>query len=288
MKWNLLSRGAPLRIALVLAALLACASALSHATIGEAAADSAALSHATIGEAAADSAAGPGALFAGPAAPDSTSLDVRVFRFLNGAAENRVFDAVMPVATDFEKWRYLVILIWCALVIFGKTKGRWAALMLIPIIAASDQLSSAVMKPIFHRVRPCEVLGNVHLWLDTQGWMTTPGVVARSYKNSLSFPSSHATNITASMLFLGLVYRRWLAPLLAVALVVSYSRIYTGVHWPSDVLAGMLVGAAIAALAYALFKRFPAWGRPAGTNGRDAEGGTDERAKDSSFHDSTI
>jgi undecaprenyl-diphosphatase len=58
------------------------------------------------------------------------------------------------------------------------------------------------------------------------------------------------------MLFLGLVFRPWLVPLLAVAILVSYSRIYTGVHWPSDVLAGMLVGAAIAALAYLLFKRF--------------------------------
>ena len=118
--------------------------------------------------------------------------------------------------------------------------------MLIPIIAASDQLSSSVMKPIFERLRPCEVLGNVHLWHGPEGWITTPAEVARSYKNSFSFPSSHATNITASMLFLGLVYRRWLAPLLAVALLVSFSRIYIGVHWPSDVLAGMALGAAIA------------------------------------------
>jgi undecaprenyl-diphosphatase len=193
---------------------------------------------------------------AAPAAPDPSSLDVRAFRILNGDAENPVFDAAMPFLTDFDKWRIGIILIWCGLVLFGGARGRWAALMLIPIIAASDQLSSSVMKPIFERLRPCELIGGVHLWLEDGGWMTTPAEVTRSYKNSFSFPSSHATNITASMLFLGLVWRRWLAPLLAVALLVSYSRIYTGVHWPSDVLAGMLVGAAIAALAYLLFKRF--------------------------------
>jgi undecaprenyl-diphosphatase len=303
MKSNLLSRVAPIPIALALATLLAASTAFSRATIGEAdtssaapsrtpgavaGADRAAVSHATIGEAGADSAAVPGAVFVPPAAPDSTSLNVKIFRLLNGAARNRVFDAVMPLASDFAKWRYVVILIWCALVMFGKTKGRWAALMLIPIIAASDQLASSVMKPVFSTLRPCELIGNVHLWLDNQGWITTPAEVTRSYKNSLAFPSSHAANITASMLFLGLAYRRWLAPLLAVALLVSYSRIYTGVHWPSDVLGGMLVGAVIAVLAYALFKRFPEWGRRTGTDGRDAEGAADEAPKDSSSHDSTI
>jgi undecaprenyl-diphosphatase len=128
--------------------------------------------------------------------------------------------------------------------------------VLIPVIVASDQLSSGVMKPLIERMRPCEVLGNVHLWHGPDGWITTPAELVRSYKSSFSFPSGHAANITASMLFLGLVYRRALAPLLAVAAVVSFSRIYVGVHWPSDVCAGMALGAAIGALAYVLFRRF--------------------------------
>ena len=204
--------------------------------------------------AAVSTASSPGARCAS-AQSDSTSLDVRAFRLLNGGAVNPVFDAVMPFVTDFDRWRIAVILIWAALVLFGRTKGRTAALMLIPIIASSDQLSSHVMKPLFERVRPCDVLGNVHLWFGSQGWITTPASVVQSYKPSFSFPSSHAANITSSMLFLALVYRRALAPLLAVALLVSYSRIYVGVHWPSDVLGGMALGAVIAALAYAIFAR---------------------------------
>ena len=182
--------------------------------------------------------------------------DVALFRFLNQSLANSVFDRVMPFMTDFNNWRIAVLLIWAALVIFGKSRGRWAALMLVPIIAASDQLASSVIKPLVERSRPCEVLGSVRLWYGPEGWITTPAEVARSYKATFSFPSSHAANITASLLFLGLVYRRWLAPLLAVALLVSFSRIYIGVHWPSDVAAGMALGAGIAWAAYALFKRF--------------------------------
>jgi undecaprenyl-diphosphatase len=205
--------------------------------------------------AAVSTAPGGEARHAAAAVSDSTSLDVSAFRLLNGSIMNPVFDAIMPFATDFDRWRIVVILIWSALVLFGKAKGRWAALVLIPVIAASDQLSSHVMKPLFERMRPCEVLGNVHLWYGSQGWITTPAAVTGSYKSSFSLPSGHAANITASMLFLGLVYRRAMAPLVAIALIVSFSRIYVGVHWPSDVLAGMALGAAIAILAYFLFRR---------------------------------
>lgn len=216
-------------------------------------------------------AAGGGA--ARPAAadtPDESSLEVRVFRALNGGAANPVLDEVMPLVTDFRRNRYVLILVWALLVLFGRRKGRWAALMMIPLIAASDQLAASVIKPIVERMRPCEVLGGVHLWNGAEGWITTPAEVARSYKPSWSFPSNHATNITAGMLFLGLVYRRALPALLAVAALVSWSRIYVGVHWPLDVLAGMAIGAALGWLAYLVYRRI----LPAGP-GSDDKDGTD-------------
>jgi undecaprenyl-diphosphatase len=161
----------------------------------------------------------------------------------------------MPIITDFRRSRIVLLVIWSLLVLFGGSRGRWAALMLIPLVAASDQISSALIKPLIARMRPCEVLGNVHLWYGPEGWIDTPAAVVQSYKSSFAFPSSHATNITASMLFLGLAYRRALAPLLVVALAVSYSRIYIGVHWLSDVLVGMAIGAFLAWPAFILYRR---------------------------------
>jgi undecaprenyl-diphosphatase len=187
---------------------------------------------------------------------DEGSLDVRLFRYMNGAFRNPVFDVVMPIATDFRRSRTVAIVIWAALAIFGGGKGRWAALMLIPIIAASDQISSHLLKPLVERLRPCEVLGSIHFWYGPEGWIVTPPHVVGGFKTSFSFPSSHAANITSSMIFLALVYRRWMALPIAVMAIVSFSRIYIGVHWPSDVAAGIALGAALGVSAFLIFKRF--------------------------------
>jgi undecaprenyl-diphosphatase len=210
--------------------------------------------------------------FTAPPPPDETSLEVRVFRVLNSGAANPVLDFVMPIATDFKRSRIMLLLVWAALVLFGGNRGRWAALMLIPLVAATDQLSATVIKPLVERMRPCEVLGNVHLWHGHEGWITTPAEVMRSYKSSFSFPSSHATNITGAMLFLGLAYRKVLWPLLFVALLVSYSRVYIGVHWTSDILAGMAIGALLGYLAWIVYKRIYRGSSRPGAESDDKDG----------------
>ena len=185
---------------------------------------------------------------------DIDAPDLGAFRTLNGKAANPLFDWLMPIVTDFRRWRIILVIVWLALVIFGKAKGRWAALMMIPLVAATDQLCASLIKPLVGRMRPCEVLGSVHLWHGVEGWITTPAEVVRSYKSSFSFPSNHAANMTGAMLFLGLVYRKSLIYTLIVAFAVSYSRIYIGVHWPLDVLAGMTIGSILAFMAWTAFK----------------------------------
>jgi len=180
------------------------------------------------------------------AGAEATGAEISLFRFLNGAVANPLFDLVMPAATHLDRWRIALLLVWAALVLFGGAKGRWAALGIILLVAAADQLSSSVLKPLVGRTRPCDVIGGVRMWRGEAGWITTPLEATRSWKSSLAFPSSHAANITATMFFLAALYRRARWWLVGLALVVSYSRIYVGVHWPSDVLFGMALGAALA------------------------------------------
>ena len=167
-------------------------------------------------------------------------LDTSLFFILNGKAHNALFDFIMPILTNLDYWRIPIALFSVLLAIFGKKRGRIAVILLILGITLSDQLCNSLIKPLVGRVRPCNVLENVHLLINCT--------------NSFSFPSSHAINMFAGTMLLSFIYRKWSVILLTIATVVAYSRVYVGVHYPLDVLAGMVLGILCALVVIALFK----------------------------------
>ncbi len=168
-------------------------------------------------------------------------LDVRLMYFLNVTVHNPVLSEIMPLFHKGAPWRIPLAVGWVALMIFGGAKGRWAGVGAILLVAATDQLSSHLIKPWVERIRPCNVLGHIWLYKDG-GWLMTPDPVTQVYKGSFSFTSSHAANTGGQAFWWASLYpkTKWIWIVLAV--MIGYSRVYDGVHYPFDVIGGWAAG----------------------------------------------
>jgi len=161
-----------------------------------------------------------------------TSLDSTLFRWINVGGQNFFFDGFMPFMTDLKNFTYVLIAlgIW---ILWKKRKEGLIFLVFIGLtLAITDQFSSHVLKDWIGRVRPCHVMENIHLLTDCN--------------TSYSFPSSHAVNIFAAAFFLSQPFRRLSPVLYAIAVIVGYSRVYIGIHYPFDVVGGAAIGLLIA------------------------------------------
>ena len=165
------------------------------------------------------------------------AMDTALFRFVNGSLSNPVFDWLMPVMSGshgVKAWFILfTVAAGVAALCFGRARARVCTVVVALIVPLGDPLIVNTIKHLVERPRPCLVL---------------PGVIERlGCTASGSMPSAHAANWFALTMVLFLFYRRSLWVTLPLALTVSFSRVYNGVHYPSDVLAGMILGAGYAA-----------------------------------------
>lgn len=175
-----------------------------------------------------------------------TNLDLQLFRAINnwnGAA----MDEIMYYVSTRLAWVPTYIL---ALYFIREREQRdWRRVGLVIgavvlIIIITDQTASHLIKPLVERLRPCYALQGVHVY---------DGHCGGSY----GFVSSHAANFFGLATFLSLYFKQrritWLC--FGCAVVVAYSRVYLGVHYPGDVLAGGLLGAAIGAGTYSAYSQ---------------------------------
>ncbi|MGQ9706435.1 MAG: phosphatase PAP2 family protein [bacterium] len=72
--------------------------------------------------------------------------------------------------------------------------------------------------------------------------------------NSPSMPSAHASDSFATFTFTYIIYRRWALILLPLAILVSYSRVYVGVHYPFDIIVGAIIGSIFGILSAVILK----------------------------------
>lgn len=171
------------------------------------------------------------------------TLDIHLFFLINKSGQNSFFDVFMPFISDLSNFYIPLGILWVWLIVKKSIKTRTVAIAILLLIGLSEGLSSDVLKPIFDRPRPYDTLSHVHLYdRMKKTWQITPMLAAAVEGGSRSLPSSHATNIFAAAFFLSVYFRKLWPLLYLIAILVGYSRIYLGVHFPSDVLFGAIVG----------------------------------------------
>jgi membrane-associated phospholipid phosphatase len=177
------------------------------------------------------------------------NIDQEIFFFLNHTLHGSFLNALMPLWRSMYFWFPLYIFfISFILYNYGK-KGAILLLALALTVGVADTVSSKIIKKTVQRLRPCN----------------NPDIKDK-VKNlvkcgsGFSFPSSHATNhfaVAAFFIFTLFRKNRWFKMgLIAWAGTIALGQVFVGVHYPSDILFGGLLGFGIGFLISVLFKKY--------------------------------
>lgn len=176
------------------------------------------------------------------------SIDRELLLSLNGQ-QNYFWDYLMRLISEKEMWYvFYIVLTACIFNTFGWKNGGLVLLSLILVIVISDQIASGIFKPLIKRFRPSRDPEFSHLVNIVKGY--TGG--------KYGFVSSHAANAFSLAVLATLILKDRITGIFLIswAILISYSRIYLGVHYPGDIIVGAIVGTLVAYLAYFLLQKY--------------------------------
>ena len=162
--------------------------------------------------------------------------DKALFSNINGKWTCSLFDHIMPWIRTSNNWILLYIVLLAYIIYKWRINAwKWVLLALLNV-GLTDQISSSIFKPLFHRLRPCadpEIMHQSRLLLD-------------HCSGGFSFTSSHAANHFGIAVFIVMTLQPFLKNyrfiFLVWAAMIAYAQVYVGVHFPMDVFFGALIG----------------------------------------------
>lgn len=181
-----------------------------------------------------------------------SDIDARLLLIVNGA-HSPFFDSVMWCISG--RWIWVPFYAVLAYLLFRRMSWKRASICLVTIgliILAADQTCATLIRPEIGRLRPANLNNPLSSFVH----------VVNGYRGGrYGFPSCHAATTFALAVFMSLVIRhKWFTVMMfSWAFVVSYSRMYLGVHYFGDLFCGATIGSLFAVLFYYLqnylFKR---------------------------------
>ena len=176
------------------------------------------------------------------------NIDYTIFHFINQTISNPVFDFLLPILREAKNWIPLYIFLAIYLIRKYKSEAVKYALYIVIAFALADSISYHILKPWFCRLRPCHSF-SLHARL-----------VLGHCGGKWSFPSTHASNkmaIAMSIVLANIFTKKWINyTWIFWALIIGFSQIYVGVHYPADIIAGFMFGTMVALFNYLIVLQF--------------------------------
>lgn len=177
-----------------------------------------------------------------------SSFDITIVQLFNVLVGTPFFDFFIIFFAKYLLWVVIgSVFIFPIGSLFGKFRQhrrKNTELFLVAFLSAlfARFVVTELIRFLYHSPRPFEVLPNIRQFLD--------------HVNSSSFPSGHATFSFALAAVISMYYPKTSILFFAAAILMGAARVASGVHWPSDILGGAVIGVGTGLLGYAIAKRF--------------------------------